>query len=205
MTWHGQFAGYGGSAWRSSWGYADQGSYGQGQLSEVSDPTAPGGGPALRVVYGQGSSANSCGNCPHPGGGQFYTSFANMGHSGFASARVLYLRYYVKFQAGFDFGRGGKLPGLYGGPISQASGGRHGQAFSTRYMWRDHTVAGSLDRCSQAVACSEVYLYSRRSPKVTGLTSAAPGTGKETATGTWSSSGWTAPPGTSRSGTTGFR
>ena len=205
VTWHGQFAGYGSSAWQSSWGYAAQGSFGDGQLSKISDPTAPGGSPALRVVYGQGSSANSCGNCPNPGGAQFYTSFANMGHPGFASAEVLYLRYYVKFQAGFDFGRGGKLPGLYGGPISQESGGRHGQAFSTRYMWRDHTVAGSLDTCSSAIACSEVYLYSRRSPKVTGLTSAAPGTGKETATGTWSSSGWTAPPGTSRSGTTGFR
>jgi hypothetical protein len=159
LTWHGQFAGYGGSAWQSSWGYAAQGSYGHRQLSEVSDRTTPGGGPALRVVYGQGSSANSCGNCPNPGGGQFYTSFANMSHPGFASAEVLYLRYYVKFQAGFDFGRGGKLPGLYGGPISQESGGRHGKAFSTRYMWRDHPVAGSLKDCSPAKACSEVYLY----------------------------------------------
>ncbi|MFB9565359.1 polysaccharide lyase [Saccharopolyspora hordei] len=35
-----------------------------------------------------------------------------------------------------DFGRGGKLPGLYGGPPGQASGGEHGQAWSTRCMWR---------------------------------------------------------------------
>jgi polysaccharide lyase-like protein len=169
VTWRGQFVGYGGSAWQSSWGYAAQGSFGDSQLSGIGDPTTPGGGPALRVVYGQGSSANSCGNCPNPGGGQFYTSFADMGHSGFASAQVLYLRYYVKFQAGFDFGRGGKLPGLYGGPISQASGGHHGQAFSTRYMWRDHTVGGSLDTCSSAVACSEVYMYSPQVTKGYGL------------------------------------
>jgi hypothetical protein len=160
LAWHGQFAGFGGSAWQRSWGYTAQGSFGPGQLSEVSDPSAPGGGPALRVVYGQGSSANSCKNCPNPGGGQFYTSFAAMGQSGLANSQVLYLRYYVKFPAGFDFGRGGKLPGLYGGPISQESGGRHGQAFSTRYMWRDHAVAGSLKNCSPALACSEVYLYS---------------------------------------------
>jgi hypothetical protein len=169
VTWHGQFLGYGGSAWQSSWGYADQGSFGQGQLSEITDPAAPGGGPALRVAYGQGSSANSCGNCPNPGGGQFYTSFGSMGRSSFAGAQVLYLRYYVKFQAGFDFGRGGKLPGLYGGPISEASGGHHGQAFSTRYMWRDHNISGSLDSCSSAVACSEVYLYSPQVTKGYGL------------------------------------
>ncbi len=95
---------------------------------------------------------------PKPGGGQFYTSFASAGQPGLAVASVLYLRYYVKFPAGFDFGRGGKLPGLYGGSPGQASGGHHGQAFSTRCMWRNHP-AGSLSNCSSAVACAEVYVY----------------------------------------------
>ena len=158
--WQGQFTGYGNAAWRSHWGYMDQGSFGQGQLSEVRDPSAPGGGSALRVVYGKGSSANSCGNCPNPGGGQFYTSFAAAARPQLAHARVLYLLYYVKFSRGFDFGQGGKLPGLYGGPVGQESGGNHGQAFSTRYMWRDHNVTGSAGNCSAAVPCSEVYLYS---------------------------------------------
>jgi hypothetical protein len=125
----------------------------------VPDPSAPGGGEALQVRYGKGSSANSCTDCAEPGGGQFYTSFALAGQPALAAASVLYLRYYVKFPAGFDFGRGGKLPGLYGGPPGEASGGHHGQAFSTRYMWRDHPVAGSLRNCSSAVACAEVYLY----------------------------------------------
>jgi len=158
--WQGGFTGYGSATWRRHWGYIDQGSFGQGQLREVRDPSAPGGGSALRVVYGKGSSANSCGNCPNPGGGQFYTSFADAGHAELARTHVLYLLYYVKFERGFDFGQGGKLPGLYGGPIGQESGGNHGQAFSTRYMWRDHNVTGSAGNCSAAVACSEVYLYS---------------------------------------------
>jgi hypothetical protein len=158
--WHGGFSGYGSAAWRRHWGYVDRGSFGQGQLSEVSDPSAPAGGPVLRVVYGKGSSANSCQNCPNPGGGQFYTSFVGAGHPELARTHVLYLLYYVKFERNFDFGQGGKLPGLYGGPIGQESGGNHGQAFSTRYMWRDHSVTGSAGNCSAALPCAEVYLYS---------------------------------------------
>ena len=125
----------------------------------MADSSSPGGGPALQVAYGKGSSANSCADCPGPGGGQFYTSFAAAGQPGLAGASVLYLAYHVKFPAGFDFGRGGKLPGLYGGPPGQESGGHHGQAFSTRYMWRNHPVTGSLATCSSSVPCAEVYLY----------------------------------------------
>jgi hypothetical protein len=78
----------------------------------VADPAAPSGDPVLRVFYGKGSSANSCTGCPEPGGGQFYTSLASLGQPDVAAASVLYLSYYVKFPVGFDFGRGGKLPGL---------------------------------------------------------------------------------------------
>jgi hypothetical protein len=163
-AWRGQFTGYSGSEWRDAWGYLQPGSFGQAQLSVVSDASAPGGGQALRVFYGKGSSANTCTDCANPGGGQFYTSFAAMGRQSLADAPVLYLRYYVKFPAGFDFGRGGKLPGLYGGPIGGESGGHHSTAgFSTRYMWRDHHVAGSVDKCSKTEPCAEVYLYSPQS------------------------------------------
>ncbi len=162
-AWQGQFTGYDGSAWRSAWGYLDQGSFGQAQLSAVSDAVAPGGGQVLRVRYGQGSSANSCPDCANPGGGQFYTSLASTGQARLATAPVLYLRYYVKFPSGFDFGRGGKLPGLYGGPIGGESGGHHGGGFSTRFMWRDHQVSGSVPGCSRSAPCAEVYLYSPQS------------------------------------------
>ncbi len=162
-AWRGQFTGFGDSAWRGAWGYLAQGSFGQAQLRAVSDAFTPGNGHALRVFYGQGSSANSCTDCANPGGGQFYTSLAAMGLTSLATAPVLYLRYYVKFPTAFDFGRGGKLPGLYGGPIGGESGGHHGGGFSTRYMWRDHHVPGSVAQCSRSAPCAEVYLYSPQS------------------------------------------
>jgi hypothetical protein len=159
-VWQGRFTGYGDSAWRSAWGYLDQGSFGQAQLSVARNAGVPGGGPALRVLYGQGSSANSCSDCANPGGAQFYTSLAAMGKARLARAPVLYLRYYLEFPSGFDFGRGGKLPGLYGGPIGAESGGHHGGGFSARYMWRDHEISGSVPGCSRSAPCAEVYLYS---------------------------------------------
>ena len=48
-----------------------------------------------------------------------------------------YLDYYVKFKEGFDFSKGGKLPGLTSGG-STYTGGNHpdnGEGWSTRYMW----------------------------------------------------------------------
>jgi hypothetical protein len=45
------------------------------------------------------------------------------------------LRYSLRFQPGFQFVKGGKLPGFFGG--SGGSGGiHHDDGFSTRYMWR---------------------------------------------------------------------
>jgi hypothetical protein len=48
-----------------------------------------------------------------------------------------YLRYYVRFPPGFDFVKGGKLPGLYGGRMNNGRKIPDGtNGFSTRYMWR---------------------------------------------------------------------
>lgn len=52
------------------------------------------------------------------------------------------LRYRVRFPADFDFVRGGKLPGLYGGRGNSGGAipsGRDG--FSLRLMWRSHGAA----------------------------------------------------------------
>ena len=52
-------------------------------------------------------------------------------------ATEYYLDYYVKFEEGFDFRKGGKLPGLTSGG-SKYTGGNHpdnGEGWSTRYMW----------------------------------------------------------------------
>ena len=49
----------------------------------------------------------------------------------------LFLRYFVRFPSDFDFVKGGKLPGFYGG--TNISGGNipNGtDGFSTRFMWR---------------------------------------------------------------------
>src|SRR5207245_2819613 len=109
--------------------------------------------------YGQGSSANSCTDCPNVGGGQFYTQFSSIGRTDFVNATTLDLKYAVKFDAGFDFGKAGKLPGLYGGTIGQESGGNHGNGWSTRFMWRNTSTAPSQ---------GEIYLYTPTNSGPTG-------------------------------------
>ncbi|WP_201776232.1 polysaccharide lyase [Streptacidiphilus melanogenes] len=136
-AWTGQFTGYGSSNWKSAWGWTSTGSFGEGDVKEVTDPSAPGDHSALEVTYGAGSSAPSCTDCPNPGGAQFYTRLASLGGgSALASSATLDLRYAVRFPTHHDFGKAGKLPGLYGGQIGEESGGNHGDGWSTRYMWR---------------------------------------------------------------------
>ncbi|GGI87972.1 hypothetical protein GCM10011581_26350 [Saccharopolyspora subtropica] len=127
--WTGDFADFPSASWKRQWGVLTEGDWGFDRMTPQGD--------ALDVFYGKGSSAPSCGDCPSEGGGQFYTDFRSIGRADLADARTLYLSYQVRFPADWDFGeRGGKLPGLYGGPPGQATGGQHGDAWSTRYMWR---------------------------------------------------------------------
>ena len=176
--WTGQFSGFGTPAWDSAWGFTKTGQFGLAQLSEVSDPTAPGGS-ALRVYYGAGSSANSCKDCPSVGGGQFYQQLSSMGAAGatMQNSTTLDLKYSIKLPAGWDFGEAGKLPGLYGGQIGQESGGNHGaDGWSTRYMFRGH--GGSPN-------AGEVYLYTPTNSGPTGYGVDYFGTWNWTADGNW--------------------
>lgn len=59
------------------------------------------------------------------------------------------LKYSVFFPAGFEFVKGGKLPGLYGGKTGCTGGDLAIDCFSTRLMWRE---AGQ----------GELYLYVNR-------------------------------------------
>ena len=59
------------------------------------------------------------------------------------------LSYSVYFPKGFNFVKGGKLPGLYGGKTSCTGGDPAEDCFSTRLMWR-------------AGGAGEVYLYANR-------------------------------------------
>lgn len=99
--------------------------------------------PALEFSYPRGSINPANPTAPQ-GGASFYI------RGGFTpGVKAACLHYQVYFPEGFEFAKGGKLPGLYGGRNSKgesASGCRKGveqDAFSTRYMWRENG-AGSL-------------------------------------------------------------
>ncbi|WP_110655634.1 polysaccharide lyase [Salinicola halimionae] len=85
--------------------------------------------PALRVNYPEGTSSPSD---AEEGGAGFV-----MPAPALRQADRACLRYQVRFPAGFDFVKGGKLPGLYGGDGPTGGDevtGKNG--FSMRFMWR---------------------------------------------------------------------
>jgi hypothetical protein len=92
------------------------------------------GSKSMRVKYpaGQVGSAKT--------GTQFPMVFANMQGMKKGYYQELYFRYYVKFENGFKFMKGGKLPGLMGGGKSwQRSGGSQpngSNGWTLRMMWR---------------------------------------------------------------------
>jgi hypothetical protein len=96
------------------------------RLVEAAD--AP-GGRLLRVAYPAGSASRRAGG--DEGGTQVYLRLPD------GPVDALALTYQVRFPDGFDFVKGGKLPGLFGGTVT---GGRDipdgTNGFSTRYMWR---------------------------------------------------------------------
>jgi hypothetical protein len=93
----------------------------------VSSPS----GPVLRVTYPEGSFSHDT------GGAQFYSLWNTTDDSSF---RTMMVSYELAFDSGFDWVKGGKLPGLRGGLNSTGcSGGNQADGlscFSTRLMWR---------------------------------------------------------------------
>lgn len=91
--------------------------------------------PVLRVSYPQNSASFSLVDKGHPlGGSAFYAPIA----AGAPDSAVC-LRYRVRFPEGFDFVKGGKLPGLYAG--AAPSGGEEvtgDNGWSVRVMWREY-------------------------------------------------------------------
>jgi hypothetical protein len=98
-----------------------------GTNSSTTSPTSP----VLRVTYPEGSFSHDT------GGAQLYTLWNTTDGSSFNSMMVTYE---VAFDAGFDWVKGGKLPGLRGGLNSSGcSGGNESNGmdcFSSRIMWR---------------------------------------------------------------------
>jgi len=88
---------------------------------------------ALRVSYPKGGLG------PSGTGLQFPVVFDDIESIDRGYYQEVYLRYYVKFEEGFDFRRGGKLPGLMGGGDSwNRSGGNQpigDNGWTLRFMW----------------------------------------------------------------------
>lgn len=115
------FKGY----WRGNWHIAHEDSFGWENGLLVNDLEQ---GRVLKVLH---KSASSCAKItPHNIGGlQFFNNFRDKYNN-------LSLEYSVKFQDGFRFCRGGRLPGLYGGEIiseTQVPNGTNG--FLSKLGW----------------------------------------------------------------------
>ncbi|MEO1591844.1 MAG: polysaccharide lyase [Cyanobacteria bacterium J06632_22] len=115
--------------WQQVWLLRDRGSWGLDNLEVRSDSS----GQILRVYYPSGSASpivTSRDGAPL-GGAQFYAPLPG------AAQTAMRLRYRLRFSDNFDFVRGGKLPGLYGGGGNSGGNIPDGtDGFSTRLMWR---------------------------------------------------------------------
>lgn len=118
--------------WMSEWSPKKTGSFGRDNTSVEEDAQSP-GGRFLRVRYYKGGASPSASRRDgvREGGAQVLGTFES------GPVDHVFLRYFVRFPANFDFVKGGKLPGFYGG--AQISGGHipdGTNGFSTRFMWR---------------------------------------------------------------------
>jgi hypothetical protein len=117
----------------AAFGPRDEGRFGLDRLHVVSADAGDAAGATrsfFRVSYPKGSTSPADRGAPG-GGAQF------LGVGPAAPADHLFLRYRVRFAPGFEFVKGGKLPGFYGGRV--ISGGHipdGTNGFSTRFMWR---------------------------------------------------------------------
>jgi len=107
------------------------GSFGWRKVT-VLPAAGPGNEPVLRVRYPADSASHrAAADGASAGGAQAYLTVPS------GPLQEAWLSYDLRFQTGFNFVKGGKLPGLYGGTVTS---GQHipdgANGFSTRYMWR---------------------------------------------------------------------
>ncbi len=113
------------------------GDFGQGRLTFHTASAAP-VEQYVQVEYPAGSASRSAARDHETNdvGAQSYWPLVD------GPLEDAYLRYQVWFPDDFNFVKGGKLPGLYGG---HATSGGHipdgSDGFSTRYMWRENGAA----------------------------------------------------------------
>lgn len=94
-----------------------------------------------KAVHGHMEKGAVALNDSPKGGFSFYTPGPKGSKLDLDKAREISFGYSVKFSKGYDFNKGGKLPGLYGGEnedtAATCSGGRHDDGcFSCRFMFR---------------------------------------------------------------------
>lgn len=102
-------------------------------------------GAVLQVTYPKGGFGSSA------SGAQFYSLWNSTG----AAFKTMLLTYEVAFDPTFDWVRGGKLPGLRGGPDPNACDGgsrSDGTCFSTRIMWRKSGDGEGVDLTPDTLA-----------------------------------------------------
>ena len=135
--------------WSLSKGKIQQGG---GNIAFVNDPfpnspapssTSNSTGPVLQVKYPAGQVGSEA------SGMQLYSLWNTSDGSTFQS---VLLTYEVAFDSNFDFVKGGKLPGLRGGPdpdgCSGGSAANGSNCFSSRLMWRKDAAGEGASRSS---------------------------------------------------------
>jgi hypothetical protein len=118
--------------WMKQWQTLDRGSWGLDNLEIKPDSTQK-FDRVLRVHYPANSASPTVAKKEgNPlGGAQFYSKLNLSPQDSFT------LSYYVRFSENFDFVKGGKLSGLFGGMGNNGRDIPDGtDGFSTRYMWR---------------------------------------------------------------------
>ena len=118
--------------WQKKWQVRSQGQWGKQNIKVMADPSRR-FDRLFRVHYPRGSASPTVTREEQSpqGGSQFYAKL------NIQPQDSLHLSYYVRFSENFNFVKGGKLPGLFGGAGN--TGGRiptGADGFSTRFMWR---------------------------------------------------------------------
>jgi hypothetical protein len=128
-TWQGSFNS---PLWQQDWQVLSRGQWGMENAMVKSDSTGRFKS-VLRVTYPAGSASPQVATLGAPlGGAQF---LAALGRSPKEARK---LRYFLRFSPGFDFVKGGKLPGFYGGSANSGGDIPTGyDGFSSRLMWRE--------------------------------------------------------------------
>lgn len=118
--------------WKEHWNFRKRGHWGLQNIEVIKD-TSGRFSKVLRVLYPAGSASPTVTNNDGApiGGTQFFADLGMPSHD------TMRLSYYVRFSENFDFVKGGKLPGFFGGTVNNGRKIPDGSnGFSTRYMWR---------------------------------------------------------------------